>query len=176
MDIYHYSGRNGEYLGVSEAKLDPVGSNPMIPGNATDQEPPTPGNNQAARFNAGTWEIVPDYRGSVWYDDQANQHTITEINQEPDPAWTEQKPVLPEPPVTVVSMRQARLSLNQAGLLTDVQNAIDGLSEPDRTQAAIEWEYAGTVERSGPITQMLAGALGLTETDLDNLFTTAAGL
>lgn len=79
------------------------------------------------------------------------------------------------PPVSV-SMRQARLALHGAGLLPDVQNAIDGLTEPDRTQAAIEWEYASTVEREGPITQMLAGAMGLTSSELDQLFETAAGL
>lgn len=176
MNIYHYSEKNGEYLGASEAKLDPIGQKPMIPANATDQEPPTPDAKQAARWNGSAWEIVPDYRGSTWYDAEANQHKITQINQEPDPAWTKEKPVLPDPIPTVVSMRQARLALNGAGLYQDVAAAIEALPEPDKTQASIEWEYASTVDRNGAITQMLAGSLGLSAADLDNLFTTAAGL
>ena len=65
-----------------------------------------------------------------------------------------------------VSMRQARLALKQQGLLATVQSNIDALSEDSQ----IEWEYAAVVERKSPLVASLGTALGLTETQLDDLF------
>lgn len=76
-----------------------------------------------------------------------------------------------EPPVpipSVVSMRQARLALLQAGKLDDIEAAVAQLG----TAAQIEWEYAQTVERSHPLVQ----SLGMSDAELDVLFTQAASL
>jgi hypothetical protein len=75
-------------------------------------------------------------------------------------------PVIP----TSVTMRQARLALLGAGLLDQVNAAI---TDP---AAQIEWEYATTVERNSPLVQNLSIGLGLTEEQLDSLFTTASTL
>lgn len=88
----------------------------------------------------------------------------------------------PEPPPAVevpqsVTMRQARLALLGAELLDDVDAAIAAI--PDATQrraAQIEWEYAQTVDRTSAFTLQLAAGLGLTNTQLDDLFTQAAAL
>lgn len=76
------------------------------------------------------------------------------------------------PPVVItsVTMRQARLALHRVGLLSQVNAAI---TDPE---ARIEWEYAQTVDRHSPLVQNLAAGLGLTEQQLDDLFTTAATL
>jgi hypothetical protein len=81
-------------------------------------------------------------------------------------------PPTPAPPLipTSVTMRQARLALLGAGLLEQVNAAI---TDP---AAQIEWEYATTVERNSPLVQNLSIGLGLTEQQLDDLFTTAATL
>ncbi len=82
-----------------------------------------------------------------------------------------------EPPIGSVTMRQARLALLGAGLLDDVDAAIAAI--PDATQrraAEIEWEYAQTVDRDSPFTQQLAGGLGITPEQMDQLFTQAAAL
>jgi hypothetical protein len=81
-------------------------------------------------------------------------------------------PPEPPPPVVIasVTMRQARLALHRAGLLDQVDAAITD------AEARIEWEYATTVERNSPLVQNLAAGLGLTEQQLDDLFTQAAGL
>ena len=50
----------------------------------------------------------------------------------------------------VVTMRQARLALSQAGKLTMVNDAIAVMDEPDKTAVSIEWEYGSTVERVSP--------------------------
>ena len=85
----------------------------------------------------------------------------------PDPAPT------PEPTTpTVVSMRQARLALLQAGLLATVDAAVAAGGDADK----ITWEYATEVDRNSPLVTNMALALNLTEQDLDNLFTLAATL
>lgn len=82
----------------------------------------------------------------------------------------------PAAPPKRVTMRQARLALHAAGLLHLVDAAIDNLEEPDKTTARIEWEYSQEVHRDKPLVAMLAPALGLSESDLDDLFTAAAQL
>jgi len=78
----------------------------------------------------------------------------------------------PEFAPTVVSMRQARLALLQAGLLTTVDAAIAAGSEADQ----ITWEYATEVDRNSPLVVNLSASLGMTEQQLDDLFTLAASL
>lgn len=93
-------------------------------------------------------------------------------------------PVIPPPtdpaPVEVpaaVSMRQARLALLHAGLLDDVEAALQAIpDETARRAAQIEWEYAQTVERDSPWVQQLAQALGLDGAMLDELFVQASAL
>lgn len=76
-----------------------------------------------------------------------------------------------------VSMRQGRLALLQAGLLNQVNSAIQAIEDPVQKAAAeIEWEYAQTIDRDSTFTQTLAAQLGLTNSDLRNLFTLASTL
>lgn len=84
-----------------------------------------------------------------------------------------------EPPVpvpTVVTMRQARLALLQSGLLANVNAALDAMGGVEGEAARIEWEYATTVERNSALVVGLAGALGMTEQQMDDLFMLASGL
>jgi hypothetical protein len=84
------------------------------------------------------------------------------------------------PPVVVVpqavTMRQARLALLGAGLLSQVTTAIDALPEPAKSAALIEWEYSNEVLRHNGFVSQLAVGLNLTEAQLDSLFITAATL
>lgn len=85
----------------------------------------------------------------------------------------------PAPPVPVpqsVTMRQARLALHAAGLLSSVDAAIASMQEPTKTAAAIEWEYASAVERNAGLVPAMAAALGMSEADIDDLFIAAAAL
>lgn len=75
-----------------------------------------------------------------------------------------------------VSMRQARLALLGAGKLAAVETAIEGMSEPAKTQARIAWEYSGEVQRQNGLVSQLAPALGLTEAEIDALFVAAAAI
>lgn len=70
---------------------------------------------------------------------------------------------------SVVSMRQARLALYAAGLLDAVTASVQALGGA----LWIEWEYATEVRRDAPLVTELSIALGLTEAQLDALFTQA---
>lgn len=78
---------------------------------------------------------------------------------------------------SAVTMRQARLALLNAGLLSSVDTALAAiLDEQQRKSAQIEWEYAQTVNRDSALVAYMATALSLTDQRLDDLFITAATL
>lgn len=67
----------------------------------------------------------------------------------------------------IVTMRQARLALLQSNLLTTVTDKIvNGTDEAMK----IEWEYATEVRRDWPSLITLTASLGMTSTQLDDLF------
>ena len=81
-------------------------------------------------------------------------------------------PPVPAKTVAVVSMRQARLALNAAGLLDAVEAAVASSTK----DVQIEWEFSSELRRDWPTLVLLAGALGLTDAQLDALFIQAATL
>lgn len=86
-------------------------------------------------------------------------------------SWAEPAPA-PKPAIVALSMRQARLALLQAGLLSTVDAAISAMDEAAR----IEWEYATEVRRDNPLMVSMASSLGLTDEQVDALFSSAAQL
>lgn len=83
----------------------------------------------------------------------------------------------PPPIPQSVTRRQARQALLLAGLLDNVQPALDAI--PDATQRRlmqIEWDDSQEFHRNRPALLALAGALGLNSSQIDQLFITAAGL
>lgn len=78
---------------------------------------------------------------------------------------------------TSVTRRQARQALLLAGKLQLVEPAIAAIpDEMQRTMVQIEWDDSLHFERNRPTLMALASALGMSSSDLDNLFITAAGL
>ena len=75
-------------------------------------------------------------------------------------------------PVGSVTPRQARLALQQAGLLDAVTAWI---ASADAT-TQIEWEFALEVRRDWPPIAACSSALGLSEAQLDGLFALAVTL
>lgn len=80
----------------------------------------------------------------------------------------------PAPVPSVVTMRQARLALLQAGLLGTVNSNIAEMSGAEGEAARITWEYAQTVDRNHALIAVIAP--GLTDAEIDDLFRTAAAL
>lgn len=75
-----------------------------------------------------------------------------------------------------ITPRQARLGLLGAGLLSQVDPAIESLASPAKEQAQIEWEYATSIERDSEWINQLGTALGLDSAGIDELFKQAAEL
>jgi hypothetical protein len=73
----------------------------------------------------------------------------------------------PEPVPTSVTRRQAREALLNVGLLDDAT---------ERRRAEIYWQDSATFERSNAMLAQIAGAIGLSDADIDELFVAAAGL
>ena len=119
-----------------------------------------------------------DQNGGYYEGDKANWQD-QDVSQRPDAnhtwngsAWV----AAPLPVPAMVTMRQARLALLQNGMLTQVNDAVANMPGAQGDTARIEWEFSSTVERNWPLVQALGAAIGLTEQQLDDLFTAAAGI
>ena len=75
-----------------------------------------------------------------------------------------------------ITMRQRRLALLQAGLLSVVSAAIESLPSPQKEAAQIEWEYSQEVQRHHRLVPLMGAALGLSEEQIDQLFILGATL
>lgn len=73
-----------------------------------------------------------------------------------------------------VSRFQARAALHLAGLLDTVEAIMASPTTP--VLAKLAWADAQEFKRNSPSLLGIAGAIGLTDAQLDDLFTTAAGI
>jgi hypothetical protein len=72
--------------------------------------------------------------------------------------------VVPEAPAPAITARQLRLWLVRNGYtLAQVEAVIDGLPEPARTEAKIEWEFASEFQPGHPTLLAVAAALGIAD-------------
>lgn len=89
------------------------------------------------------------------------------ILQDPPPA----QPYVPQQ----VTIAQGKASLIMAGLWQDVLDAVEAIEDPvEKALAEVGLNDATHWERSSPMLNMLATALGLSEEDLDDLFIQAS--
>lgn len=94
-------------------------------------------------------------------------------------AWLDAGNVMQDPQspkITKVTMRQARLALLGAGKLPAVNAAIAAMQGAQGEAARIEWEYSQEVQRDRGLVSALSSQLGMTEEQLDALFTAAAAI
>lgn len=76
-----------------------------------------------------------------------------------------------------VTPRQIRLALVASGISMDyLDTFINNLSEPTRTTVKIWWEYSTLIERNTSILNQMTPLLGLTPTQVDNIFILASTL
>jgi len=131
---------------IKAVQIDPLGP---LPSPCFTLKPPETTGSEVARWNGFGWDVL------------------------------DQRPVVvpsPTPIPQVVTMRQASLALFEAGYLARIQTTIDELPEPDRSLANIEWNKSGVVERNQPLVLTMGQSLGLSDVELDDLFTLAATL
>lgn len=105
--------------------------------------------------------------------------TLTLLSSLPSgigPGFTLSGSVWSAPPVPVpqtVNLWQAKAQLQIAGLLTTANTAIASLNN-DAINSF--WSNATTIDRSSPTLAMLAGVLGLSSAQVDQLFIAASAI
>jgi len=101
------------------------------------------------------------------------------------PATTFEPPALPEPDVpsvpTFVSLFQGRTIMRRMGLpsggtLFDAVDAYVEAHKADNSTLYDAWNYSNGFDRNGAMVNTLAPAFGLTDAQLDTLFTQAAAV
>jgi len=118
---------------------------------------------QIGKFEAADIQTLSDRYiagGCVYMFDMLGTHSIVDYIEPPI------APIVPES----VSMRQARLALLQSGMLSAVNAVVAGMAGAAGDAARIEWEFSNEVQRHKPLVESLAPALGLTSSQLDQLF------
>lgn len=76
------------------------------------------------------------------------------------------------PVPATISASQARVALHRAGLLASVTALVDNPATD--AEIKIFWEYEVDLSRDSPALNAMAGALGLTAAQVDDLFRSAA--
>ena len=116
-------------------------------------------------------DILPTETYVVMYFDRVNQ--IYYEGATPEELAAAKKASVPE----TVSRRQLRLALAFAQFdLSQIDQQINQLPEPNRTFALIAWNDAVVFERKDALLNQLALQLGLNEEALDDLFINAGKL
>lgn len=131
---------------------------------------------------AGWVELVIEQLPIPSYDEQTQIMEFREYADVPNLKWIWEYYVRnmtpeeiaerqPKPP-SYCTPRQFRLALIDSGFdLTQIQTMLENIADPvERTKALVEWEYSIEIERSHPLIATFASQLGLTESDLDELF------
>lgn len=149
MKIVSQLDENGYFADAVEADESPLEPGVfLIPGGAIDVPPPN----------------VPQGKVALW------QNGWVFVNP-PEPE--QEEPPLDGVP-QVVTRFQARAALHLAGLLTTVEAL---MTDPQTDMLArLAWQDAQEFRRQSPTVLSMAAALGLTDAQLDALFTTAAGV
>lgn len=126
-------------------------------------------------ISTSTGAVYPDEALSLYANlpDDLVEISQAEYEQRAGATVHESGPVVTAPPS--VTMYQARAILIDRDLIDDVEAALFGMSEgKEKRKALAAWEYAATVDRGSPFTQMLAGVLSLSDEQLDELFLAAS--
>ena len=87
--LYHCD-QQGNYTHQTEARLDPIAGEPLVPAGATLTAPPPAADNKVAKWDEAKdeWSQVADYRGQYWTAD-GGEVEITESGVSPPAGATE---------------------------------------------------------------------------------------
>lgn len=84
--------------------------------------------------------------------------------------------ILPTPVPEMVTMRQARQAMLNAGILGQVDSLIAAMPGDEGESARIDWAYAHDVKRDWPLIGALGPQVGLNEQQIDDLFIYAGSI
>ncbi|WP_159953048.1 hypothetical protein [Rhizobium sp. 18065] len=177
--IYTYDAVTGELLFATAADRDPLdGTRWLVPDCATMFSPPSVAVGSAAVFAAGAWTIVADHRGETWWTAEGLEVAVVDLG---DPAAFGLLPTIPDlPPVDVLPpplprltfwLAAAEIGVTKAAIRARIDAMPEGLA---KNQAQAYLDDALLYRREDPLLIAMAAAEGITETELDSLWTWAA--
>ena len=134
-----------------------------------------------AALRGTLWRLEKDDQAGAWLaiEDSSSIERFGFTRADFPGAGAPALPTYVPPPSDVpqaVTMRQARLALLAANMLTTVNTAIAGMPGAEGEAARIEWEYAQEVRRDSPLVAALSAAFGWTGAQLDAMFVSAKTL
>jgi len=177
--VFQFHSVTGELIGTSYADTDPMEPERwVVPASATLTAPPEPATGFARVFANQAWQQVEDHRGETWWKGDGEAVIISFLG---DPAGQGMSATEPEPePVDPTSFPLSRLTFWLAAAHIGVTKAgirahIDAMPEGvGKYQALVYLEEAQVYRREDPLLIQMAAAEGITETELDALWSWAA--
>lgn len=91
--FYLYDSTTMEFTKGTEGQPDPLGGGFFTPPLSTTKTPPSVTATETAIFNGTTWDIVADYRGSLYWNTETKAPVVFEIGDIPDETMTDVEPV-----------------------------------------------------------------------------------
>lgn len=177
--IFHYHPASGEFVGASYADADPMEEGRwVVPASATLTAPAEAAEGFALVFADDDWHEIEDHRGETWWKGNGEAVVITFLG---DPAVHFLSATAPEPePVDLKAIPLSRLTFWLAAAEIGVTKAgirahIDAMPEGvEKFQALAYLEEAQVYRREDPLLIQMAAIEGITEPELDALWTWAA--
>lgn len=171
--VFIYDQSTMEFNGSYECQESPLEPGVyIVPSASTEIEPPSDEQGKVTIWNGTDWVQINDVRGE-WFDASGNIILVNDIRYDVT-GLSKVKPVV-QTIVTSVTRRQGRRALLQAGLLNQVEAAIDSIQdELTRESMRIDWQDATEFKRGDNTIKTLATALGLSDEQLDQLFIDAS--
>lgn len=145
----------------------------LLPVDCLQIAPPAVEAGKAIIASDGAWVLVNDVRG-IWYQPDGQVVELLNLTDMPESDWTREPPISPDLIPSEVSILQAEEALAHFGYLQSVEAIMSSPATPENHKRA--WKRASSVRRDSAIVAAMAGALELADSDLDALFTYAAGV
>ena len=115
-------------------------------------------------------EIIQDDRLEEWrnmYEWQLNGGQFIQIEATPEEIEEASKPIVPDS----ISQMKLRKQLILIGIsISSIDALIQSLPQPNRDLIYTMWEYAVVFDRTNPELNAMAGMLGVTQQQLDEIF------
>jgi hypothetical protein len=93
MNTHYQTDSQGIYIGPATVWQDPEHDGQwLVPFGAVGTEPPALSDNQAARWTGTTWDVLPDFRGLVYWTAQRTRHQIVDVGIAPPDGYLTEDP------------------------------------------------------------------------------------
>lgn len=176
MKIYNYDKTTHEFIGESQADLNPAATQAegkniyMLPANATETKPPKLKKHQAAVYNNG-WDVVDDFRGMFKVNEKMRPEPINKLGALEEGyiaiTETEAKKIIEDPLYYIIDNDKLIVNPNYANEKLEkakeekLNEALIGAKSFIENEACYQYDENNSIEATdGNIGKLTAYALG----------------